>query len=272
MMIQLLRKLGLASLLAGSLVSGASAVEIVAHRGASADAPENTVVAMKLGFEQQAEAGELDVWISKEGRAVVIHDGDTKRVAGVAKKVADQTLEELQSLDVGKWKDAKFAGTRIPTLEEALATCPPGKRIFVEVKCGPSGVPEILRAIKASGLEPKQTAIISFNADVVAAAKKSRPDLQAYWIVGMQNEKKEVRSLDELIATAQKIGADGLDLSDHPVLDAKAVQKVKEVKLGFYVWTVNDPAAAKRLVQIGVDGITTDRPGFLKQELGLSGN
>lgn len=251
----------------GGLFSNVSAVEIIAHRGASVDAPENTVIAMQVGFEQQAEAGELDVWISKEGRAVVIHDGDTKRVAGVAKKVSDQTLAELQQLDVGKWKDAKFAGTKIPTLEEALATVPKGKRIFVEAKCGAYGVPEILRAITASGLAPEQTVIISFHAEVIAAAKKARPDLQAYWIVAMKNDKEEVRNLDDLIKTAHTIHADGLDLSDHPVLDAAAVQKVKEAKLGFYVWTVDDPAAAKRLVQIGVDGITTNRPGFLKEKL-----
>ena len=125
-------------------------VEIVAHRGASFDAPENTVAAIKLAWEQKADAAEFDVFLSKDGKIVVIHDADTKRTAGVDRKVADTTLEELRKLDVGKWKDAKFAGEKIPTLEEMLATVPAGKRVFIEVKCGPEIVPELDRVLKAS--------------------------------------------------------------------------------------------------------------------------
>ncbi len=242
-------------------------VQLIAHRGASHDAPENTIAALKLGFEQQADAGELDVWISKDGRAVVIHDGDTKRVAGFAKKVADQTLEELRSLDVGKWKGIAFTGEKIPTLEEGLATIPKEKRMFVEVKCGAEGVPEILRAIAAAGLPAEQTPIISFHAAVIDAVKKARPDIQAYWLVGMKDDKGKERNLDDLIATAKLLKADGLNLSDSPSFDAAAVQKVKAAQLGFYVWTVDDLQAAKRLVRIGVDGITTNRPLWLRQQL-----
>jgi glycerophosphoryl diester phosphodiesterase len=75
------------------------AVEIIAHRGASWDAPENTLRAMQLGWEQGADAIELDLHLSKDGRLVVIHDADTKRVAGDPRKVADQTWEELRSLE-----------------------------------------------------------------------------------------------------------------------------------------------------------------------------
>lgn len=242
-------------------------VELIAHRGASYDAPENTIAALKLGFEQQADAGELDVWISKDGRAVVIHDGDTKRVAGVAKKVADQTLAELQQLDVGKWKSPTFTGEKIPTLEEGLATIPTGKRMFVEVKCGAEGVPEILRAIKAAALPAEQTPIISFHSAVIAAVKKERPDLQAYWLVGMKDDKGKEKNLDELIITAKSLHADGLNLSDLPSFNAATVQKVKAAGLGFYVWTVDDLPAAKRLVSIGVDGITTNRPLWLRQQI-----
>src|SRR5687768_11164412 len=77
------------------------ATEIIAHRGASADAPENTITALKLGYEQGADAGELDIHVTKDGHLAVVHDADTKRVAGVDRKVADQTLAELRRLDVG---------------------------------------------------------------------------------------------------------------------------------------------------------------------------
>ncbi len=76
---------------------------------------------------------------------------------------------------MGKWKDAKFAGEKLPTLDEMLATVPEGKRVFIEVKCGPEIVPELDRVLKASKLKPEQTPVIAFNADVIAAVKKARP-------------------------------------------------------------------------------------------------
>ena len=109
-----------------------------------------------------ADAAEFDVYLSKDGKIVVIHDKDTKRTAGVDKSVVGKTLEELRLLDVGSWKNAKYAGERIPTLVEVLATVPSGKRVFIEVKCGPEIVPELKRDIARAKLKPEQTAIISF--------------------------------------------------------------------------------------------------------------
>jgi glycerophosphoryl diester phosphodiesterase len=244
-------------------------VEIIGHRGASYDAPENTVAAFKLSWQQKADASELDIFLSKDGKIVVLHDKDTKRVAGVDKKVAEQTFAELRLLDVGKWKGAKFAGEKIPTLDEMLVTTPTGKRVFVEVKIGPEIVPELDRVLKASGLEPVQTPIISFHAPVIAEVKKVRPDLAAYWIVNIKPAKgKETPTAESLIATAKSIKADGLDLSVTPALDKAFAGKVKAAGLKLYVWTVNDVDVARRMVDIGVDGITTDRPGWLREQLG----
>ena len=242
-------------------------VEIIGHRGASFDAPENTVVAFNLSWAQKADASELDVHLTKDGKIVVIHDKDTKRVAGVDKNVADLMLAEVRMLDVGKWKGAKFAGEKIPTLEEMLATVPVGKRVFVEVKTGPEIVPELDRVLKASKLKPEQTPVISFNAQVIAQIKKSRPDLAAYWIVNMKPKGKGSPTADELIAKAKSIKADGLDLSVAPALDKAFADKVKNAGLKLYVWTVNDAAVARRMAEVGVDGITTDRPGWLREQL-----
>lgn len=240
--------------------------EIIAHRGASHDAPENTVASMKLAWEQGADAGELDVFLTKDGQLAVIHDKDTKRVAGVEKLVADTTMAELKKLDVGRWKNERFAGEPIPTLGEMLATMPKGKRMFVEVKCGPEGVPELLRVLDAAKLPEEATPIISFHADVIAAVKKARPSLTAYWIVSL-NRKGEQPTAEQLIAKAKEIQADGLDLSASPNLDAEFAKKVLDSGLGLYVWTVNDAELAKRMVEVGVQGITTDRPGWLREQL-----
>jgi glycerophosphoryl diester phosphodiesterase len=251
------------------LASQATAqVEIIAHRGASHDAPENTVAAVRLAWRQNADAAEFDVFLSKDNIIVAIHDKDTKRVAGVNHRVALHTFAELRKLDVGRWKDAKYAGERIPRLEEMLATVPEGKRVFIEVKCGPEIVPVLDRALRASKLKPAQTPVISFHADVIAAAKKTRPDLEAYWVVSLKPAKgKKVPTAEELIQRAKQIGADGLDLSATETLDAAFAKKVKSAGLKLYVWTVNDIELARRMVEIGVDGITTDRPGWLREQL-----
>ncbi|MCI0348978.1 MAG: hypothetical protein L0Z53_06090, partial [Acidobacteriales bacterium] len=141
----------------------ASAVEIIAHRGASYDAPENTLSAMKLAWEQGADAIELDLWLSKDGKMVVLHDADTKRVGGTTNRVAQQTWAELQQIDVGAWKHARFAGERIPTLESILETMPKRRRAVLEIKCGPEILPELERVLGRSQRKPEEFAIISFK-------------------------------------------------------------------------------------------------------------
>ena len=249
----------------GSLVIAAEPlpVEIIGHRGASWDAPENTVVALKLAWEQQADGAEFDVYLTQDGKIVACHDKDTKRTAGVSKLIAETSLAELRKLDVGTWKNIKFAGERIPTLEEMLATMPAGKKVYIEVKCGPEIVPELDRVLQATRLKSAQTPVICFNADVIAAVKKLRPDLPAYWLVSL----KEDTTADSLITKAQEIRADGLDLSANARLDQAFATKIRSAGLRLDVWTVNDPAVARRMAQIGVQGITTDRPAWLREQL-----
>src|SRR6478672_5367982 len=105
-------------------------MQIIAHRGASFDAPENTLAAIRLGWDQGADGVEFDVRLSRDGQIVVIHDADTRRVANVDRLVSDQTVDELRQLDVGRWKGPQFAGERIPTLAEVLAIVPAGKTAF----------------------------------------------------------------------------------------------------------------------------------------------
>lgn len=267
-----LATLMLAMSLPGPVSAADPVPEVIAHRGASYDAPENTIAAIRLAWDQNADGSEFDVYLSKDRQVVVIHDKDTKRTAGTNLAVAESTCTVLRGLDVGAWKGTKFADQRIPTLAEMLATVPAGKRAFVEVKCGPEIVPELLRGLAKSGIEPERTPVISFNADVIASVKVARPDVPAYWLVNLNRKDARKRDLPpptpgELIAKARMLGADGLDLSASETLDDRYAKAIKEAGLGLYVWTVNDPAVAKRMVKIGVDGITTDRPGWLRERL-----
>ncbi len=165
------------------------AVDIIAHRGASYDAPENTIASTKLAWEQQADASECDVWLTKDGRIIVCHDDNTKKTAGRDRKLVDQTLAELRELDAGLWKGPQWKGEKLPTLRELLDTVPPGRRLVIEIKCGPEIMPELARDLKASGRKADQLAIISFNYDSVREAKKMFPDIPAFYLASNKKDK-----------------------------------------------------------------------------------
>jgi glycerophosphoryl diester phosphodiesterase len=257
----------------GALVcvtSRSDAVEIIGHRGASHDAPENTLASIRLAWKQQADASETDVHLTKDGQIVVIHDFNTRRVGGRNRKVVEQTLAELKQLDIGRWKGEQWTGERIPTLAEYLAAIPAGKRLFIEIKCGPEIVPLLVEVIREARKRPEQTCLIGFSYDVMRAAKRELPELKCYWIVELKRNKETGRwspQLATLIRKAKDAGLDGIDFGDAPVLDREFVSKVKQSGLGVYTWTVDSVQEAKRLEQAGVDGITTNRPGFLKESL-----
>ncbi len=129
------------------LATSTPAQVIVAHRGASFDAPENTLAAFRLAWEQKADGIEGDFYVTKDQQVVCIHDADTKRTAGKKLIVAQSTLAELRELEYGKWKDAKFAGEPIPTFADVLSVVPAGKLFVIELKVGPEIVPLIQPAL-----------------------------------------------------------------------------------------------------------------------------
>ncbi len=250
------------------LLTADPTVEFVAHRGESYDAPENTLAAFRLAWSRNVSTIELDVYPTKDGELIVTHDANTKKTTGIEKEIKLSTLAELRQLDAGRWKGERFAGEKLPTLAEALATIPDRGRCFIELKTGPEVVPALIKVIEASGKRPEQLAIISFNAESIAEAKRKLPRHQAYWIVSVKPDKKTgvlSPSGEELIAKAKAIHADGLDLSILPTRDY--VEPIKAAGLKLYVWTVNDPAVARKFMELGVDGITTDRAAWLKQQL-----
>ncbi len=244
---------------------------IIAHRGASYDAPENTLAAFRLAFEQGADAIESDWHLTSDGQVACLHDADTERVAGKKLVAAKSTLQELQTLDVGKWKDPKYADERIITLADALAIVPPGKKIFIELKSKAEIVPPIAKIIANSSLKPEQIVIISFHADAVAKSKKLMPNIKAYWLCGFKKKKDGTPppTVDEVAATIQKTRADGLDaeaVTDY--VNADFIKRLNDLGChDFSVWTVDDPAVAEFYKKLGAWSITTNRPGYLREEL-----
>jgi len=244
-------------------------IEWVAHRGESHDAPENTMAAYKLAWERGVTAAELDVHLTKDGKLILIHDADTQRTAGQKLIVKESTVEQLQKLDVGSWKDPKYAGEKMPLLEDVLATIPDGARMFVEVKIGAEAVPELIRVIKKVGKKPEQTPVISFKLDTCIETKKAIPELKVYYLASQKQDKKTMEwkpTNQELIALAKQHRFDGLDLSYKGPIDAEFVRAVKAAGLAFYVWTIDDPAEAKRMIDLGVEAITSNRPAWLAEQ------
>lgn len=248
---------------------------IVAHRGASHDAPENTLAAFRLAWEQDADAIEGDFYLTQDREIVCIHDEKTKRTSGVELSVPASTLEELRRLDVGRWKDPKWQGERIPTLSEVLATVPEGKRIYIEIKCGPEIVPHLPPVLKRSGLKPEQTIVISFDEKVIEAVRTQIPEIKAHWLTGFKQNKLTKAyqpTVNSVLKTLQATRATGLDVqANRDVVDSAFVKRLRDGKLEFHVWTVNEPQDAIYFQQLGVDSITTDRPGFLRQRLESNG-
>lgn len=262
-------------------ITHADAVEIIAHRGASYDAPENTLAAVNLGWKRNADAVEVDVFLSKDNRIVAIHDKNTKRTTGHDGLVREMTWPELRKLEAGSWKNKKYKGEPIPLLSDILATIPEGKYLVIEIKCGPEIIQPLAVLLERAKVAPSKTAIISFSFDVVVAAKKQFPKRAVYYLSSIKQNKNGGRwepTVELLIKKARTAGLNGLSLgnmgSQGAVGNKSLVDYLRHMRkettasdLGFYVWTVDSPKMGKLLADLGLDGITTNRPAFLKSQL-----
>lgn len=241
-------------------------MEIVAHRGASWDAPENTLAAARLAWAQGADAVECDVRRTADGRVAVMHDADLRRVGGRDVSVAGVEWAALRAIDVGAWRGGQFAGERVPELREWLAAIPVGKRAFVEIKDDEASVEAVVQEAAAVAFAPERLVVIAFDLPVAVAAKRRIAGAQAWWIVDAPE--KERRTWAEIVEVARAAALDGLDVA-HTWPDAAAsVRAAHAAGLRVGVWTINDEAEARRWSEAGVDAITTDRPGWLREQLG----
>ena len=239
---------------------------IVAHRGASSEAPENTIPAFERAWEQGADAIEGDFHMTADGEIVCIHDEDTKKTTNVPKLVRSSTLAELRELDVGRWFSEKWEGTLIPTIAEVLATIPQGKKIFIEVKCGPEVIPKLLSELERSPVGSDQVVVISYNPQVISALKSTCCQISAMWIteitvtlLGMHYPTPH-----QLLEALRAMGADGLSTKANKRISKAFVRNILESGYEFHVWTVDKPSVARTFAEMGAYSITTNRPALLR--------
>ncbi len=241
---------------------------IVAHRGASHDAPENTIPAFELAWQKNADAIEGDFYLTTDGKIVCFHDGNLKRVTGVDLEIKDCSYDQLRDLDAGAWKDEKFKGTRIPTLKQVLDVVPDGKMIYIEIKCGSEIIPAMLKEIEKSGLKDEQIVIISFNESVIKAMREKAPQFKANWLSGFDEDDDGVvtPTLESVLATLNEIKATGFS-SSHKLIDKDFIDAFKKTGYEYHVWTVDDTDIANRFKSWGAGSITTNRPEYIRENL-----
>ncbi len=243
---------------------------LIAHRGESFDASENTLASVNLAWDKNVKAVEVDLRLSKDNKIVVIHDATTKRTGKKFSFVNRRTLQELKTLDVGGFKSEKWKGEKIPTLKEMLKTVPTGKKIILEIKCGPEIIPILKDEINKSGLKPEQVEIVGFNLSVISKVKQEIPAQIVLWNHELKNHwwrKTNDRFINKMIVRAKEKNIDGLSLGVRRTISEKLILLVKSAGLKIYLWTIDDPAAAKIYFETGVDGIITNRAALFAEKL-----
>lgn len=249
------------------------AARLIAHRGESAVAPENTLESCRLAWRNGAAWGvETDVHLTKDGVLVCCHDENTARTAGVPGKIADLTVRELKQLDVGSWKSAEYCNSRIPTLREFLLETPSRGHLFVEIKKSGDDFAEAFhRAIEGSGVTPDQLTIISFNPVELKRAQQACPGIRTLLLKSISTKSgAQVPEIEELIEELRCNGFTGADLGTDgdflQVFTAEYIRKLHDAGFEAHFWTVDDTETAKALLSRGADSITTNRPAAMSKE------
>ena len=234
---------------------------LIAHRGASHDAPENTHAAFRLAAAQGADGIECDVYLTRDQRIVCIHDSATLRTTGTDLRVEDATWTELRRLDAGRWKHPRYAGERIPLLADVLKELPPHMHIQVELKSGSRILRPLIPILRRLPDYRRRLTVIAFDALLVRALKRAAPDLCALWLTAYRRDENLCwrPNRAEILEALKNSGADGLGSQAHRALSPALARALHARQLLLCAWTVDRPASARRLVRLGVTAITTNR-------------
>ncbi len=225
----------------------------IAHRGASAEAPENTVAAFDEAMKLGARAVEMDVRLCKDGIPVILHDPTVDRTTNGTGAVADLTRLDLLRLDAGSWKHPRFVGTRIPLLTEALQAISDDAIAVLELKTQID--PNLLRRILDEFAIRDASIILSFEQDILKAIHKSMP----HTAIGLLSDGWQP-DLPDICST---LGASILGLNTG-VLNVERIKSARERHLRVWTYTPNDAGSVAACAAIGVEGIITDHPELIR--------
>ena len=238
---------------------------IIAHRGASSKAPENTFIAYETAWNHHADAIEIDLRKTKDGVLVCAHDNNFNRVSGSEKNISESSYKSLSEIDIGSWKGKKFKNQRVPKLEEVLSEIPKGKKVFIEVKGVTRNLDELSRLILNSNLKKTQIHFLCYLPSVVKNIKNNFPNQKATLNLIPSLFNYDVNRIKQEIAISN---SDGISVHIDSKESIKLVEKLKNERLFVLTWTVNDKRFMNKLIEAKVDGIITDYPKKLAKILG----
>jgi glycerophosphoryl diester phosphodiesterase len=237
---------------------------VFGHRGASAYAPMNTIPAYELAAEQGADGIELDVHRSKDGYAVIVHDFTVDHTTDGSGRVDSMTLAELKALDAGSWFGESFKNTRIPTLDEVFEAV--GRRLFVNVEIKSEslttdGVEQVVADVIARHHMQQRVILSSFNPLTLQRFRAIMPDVPIGFLYA-PDVPADIQGLMRQIGLPHEARH-----PYHAMIDSAYMAWAKSEGYRVNTWTVNDPARAVELRNLGVDGIITDKPDVILQAL-----
>jgi len=235
-------------------------VLVIAHRGDSRVAPENTLPAFTSAVQAKADLVELDYHHSADGVPMVIHDGNLDRTTDAIKlwggaklPVASKNVAELKLLDAGTWYDAKFAGTRLPTLDESLEAIQAGSITLIERK---GGDPATCIALLKQKELLDEVVVQAFDWDYLTGCHALAPKLV---MAALGSKEFTAAKLDEIARTGASIVA-----WEDKFTDASTIAAIHARGWKAWVWTVDDPVRVTQLIQAKIDAIITNRPALTR--------
>jgi glycerophosphoryl diester phosphodiesterase len=231
-------------------------VAVIAHRGSSIEAPENSLAAIERAIEEGADYLEIDVRESADGTPVLLHDRDLRRVAGVARPVSELTDAELARIDIGSRVGERYRGETVPTLDTALARAHRRIPVFVDVKAGPRA-PELMRRTietlhRHGALDG--ALIGASNPGPLRYAERLAPGARTVLLIHFSIGAAASPEFDVLGVRA-------------PVVTSEFIRRARRSGHDVFVFTVNGRAEMSRFIDMGADGIITDRPALLRELL-----
>lgn len=234
----------------------------VSHRGESSIAPENTLTAFRMAREGGSGASECDVQLSRDGKLVVAHDGNTCRMGDRPMVIAESTWQELQQVVL---EDARGCKERLCLLDEAIQELGEGRIFYIELKGDdPNLAPAVKAEVLRCGLPPSQCVFIAFSKAVIAQIKALMPEYQALWLMSLG----DFPQVETLIDTLKELGVDGIDSFCCELPDlAERLAKLHDAGMTIAFWTVDTPGLARRLIAAGADAITSNCAGALRRLL-----
>lgn len=229
-------------------------IKIIAHRGMSSLAPENTLEAMELAASYDFEMVEFDISETKDGRFVVMHDSSVDRTTNGAGEIGELTYEQIKSytIDGGNGYDKWYKSIKVPSLEEALKVCKKRNLTpLIHIK-HVNDTSKLLKVIKKSGFS-KKAILCTSNTNTLLQIKKSNKIIKLMIVVS-RNPKNAIRF-------AEKNKLMGINISSK-LLDIEKVNEIKRNKMTLFVWDVYSKKRFDKLIKYGIDGVLSD--GILK--------